>query len=132
LISFKVLNFGKDINKIIHTVWHCASIICFSIGLFAVFDYINSENEGNLTTIHAFLGLAAIALYGKNFLLGIAHFLIPGAVNEEWKSAYLPTHKFFGLFSLYTAGCAALTGFFLSLSLLLLLLLYYHYDYYYD
>jgi hypothetical protein len=104
------------VNKIIHVLWHTAAVICFSIGLYAVFtgnNYKDKNTEGfyfsNLNSLHSLLGLTAVILYSQNYLLGFISFLIPGVVLE-WKQKYMPKHKFLGLFSLFAACFAALTG----------------------
>jgi uncharacterized membrane protein len=64
--------------------------------------------KSNFTTIHSFLGIAAILLYSQNYFFGLFYFILPKAA--ELRKQYMPSHLFLGLFALITACMAAVTG----------------------
>lgn len=67
---------------------------------------VNHSYYPNLYTLHSFVGLGAIILYGTNYLLGFANFLLYPVlgISNEVKAAYLPLHVFIGTFALFAAG----------------------------
>lgn len=116
LLSFRILPFGKPINKIFHILFHTASIVCVVVGLTAVIvgnNFKNKNNVGiffpNLFSLHSFIGLAAIALYIQNYVLGfIAYFL--QLFSLDLRKDYMPSHVKLGLFSLMLSLAAVVSG----------------------
>eukprot|EP01038_Epipyxis_sp_PR26KG_P012001 gene12001-16068_t len=116
LVSYRILPFTHIFNKSVHVMWHTAGVVCFSTGLAAVVignNYPNYNQEGsyysNLNSLHSFLGLTAIILYGQNYCLGFLFFLVPN-ISEKFKIIYKSNHIFLGLFALIAAALAAETG----------------------
>jgi len=114
-VSYRLFPFTKLITKTIHVLLHTTAIICVCVGFSAVYIGNNNKNKNgehkyyaNFCTIHSFLGLAAILLYAQNYILGFAHYLMPASV--EMRKTYMPSHMFLGMFSLFCACFAALTG----------------------
>jgi cytochrome b-561 len=103
----------KPINKGLHVGFYITAICCFSFGLKAVWNSHDDTPDGsfkaNLYTIHSWLGLACVALFGQNFLLGLLHFANP-SLALEIKQNYMPNHVFLGMITFVTAVMAMETG----------------------
>ena len=112
LTSFRNPYLSKPINKILHVVFYVLAIICFSVGLKAVWkshDQDSSAYKPNLYSLHSWLGLIAVLIFGQNFLFGFLHFLIPSTPIEN-RQSYMPYHIFFGTLSFISAVVAIETG----------------------
>ena len=84
-------NTKKIYVKIIHAVLLALSLIFSSIGLKAVFDSHNKATPPmeNLKSIHSWIGLTAVVLFGCQWLCGFIAFLFP-QLSEAIRQAYLP------------------------------------------
>lgn len=112
ITSFKNVGTSKPINKALHVICYVGAIVCFSVGLKAVWKSHDENDNGyiaNLYSIHSWLGLATVALFAQNFLLGLYHYLNP-AMDLESKVAYMQKHVFFGMFTIVAAAIAIETG----------------------
>ena len=117
VLSFRTLPFGKPINKVIHTLFHTATVICFSVGLYAVFTGNNDPNKNdsesgyypNLASLHSWIGIGTISLYCLNYLMGLVYFLF-GVLSDESKRSFKPFHIALGWILLLMIGLAAETG----------------------
>ncbi len=115
-MAFRIIPLPKPKQKFIHATCHFLSTICISLGFAAVYVGNNEKSKNadhifytNFTSLHSFLGLSAIILYGQNYLLGILHFLVP-SVSVEHRKSYMPNHVFLGTLSFVVAAMAAETG----------------------
>ncbi len=91
-------------------------MVCFSLGLAAVWIGNNYPNKNtgdtyypNLTSIHSWIGISAISLYGLNYLLGLVAFglRIP---QEDIRVALIGPHMNLGTILIALTGFAAVTG----------------------
>jgi cytochrome b-561 len=97
--------------KILHGLIQVTVLIFGSIGLKAVFDSHNLPVKPipNLYSIHSWIGLAAVILFGINWVLGFVSFLFP-KLSEAVRRTYLPYHRFFGIVIFVLCCTAALMG----------------------
>jgi len=116
ILSFRTLPFGKPINKVIHTLFHTATVICFSVGLYAVFTGNNDTTKNsagvyypNLASLHSWIGIGTISLYCLNYLMGLFYFLF-GVLSDEAKRSFKPVHITLGWMLLLMIGLASETG----------------------
>mmetsp|Transcript_9291 Transcript_9291/g.13902 ORF Transcript_9291/g.13902 Transcript_9291/m.13902 type:complete len:227 (+) Transcript_9291:155-835(+) len=119
LMSFRILPFDKLIKKYVHATLHTLTIACICLGLTAVFQSSNNPNtsaddgySANLVSMHSYLGIIAIIVYGANYILGFTSFLLFKTLNiaEEIKAALMPYHIFLGICALFAAVIAVETG----------------------
>jgi hypothetical protein len=122
LLTYRLLPVPKAMQKTLHVLSHTAAVVCMSVGLAAVLTSSNNKDKNtydsyspNFYTIHSFVGIAVICLYGLNFLLGIFHYLLPG-VDIALKQSFMPSHVFLGTFLLFAALAAVESGFMLVTS----------------
>jgi len=64
IISYKGLPFQKKSKKLIHLVLHAMALILGIIGIYAVFKFHNEMGILNLYSLHSWLGIGVIVLYG--------------------------------------------------------------------
>lgn len=94
-----------------HAIIHIVTFILVVIGLVAAFDSHNLANPPipNLYSLHSWIGLIAVILFGMQWVAGFVSFLIPG-LKEPIKEMYMPLHIYFGLLGFGFAVIAALLG----------------------
>lgn len=113
ITSFRNDFLSKPINKGLHVFFYVTAVVCFGLGLKAVWlshdDTPDGSYKANLYSIHSWLGLAAVMLFGQNFLLGLLHFANP-TLAVEIKQNYMPNHVFLGILTFVTAVMAMETG----------------------
>ncbi|XP_030066260.1 plasma membrane ascorbate-dependent reductase CYBRD1 [Microcaecilia unicolor] len=100
---------SKFLMKCIHAGLHLTVLILATVSLVAVFDFHNNKNIPNMYSMHSWLGLAAVVLYGVQILIGLLVYLFPFA-PVTLRATLLPFHVFSGLL-IFGAGIAtALMG----------------------
>ena len=113
ITSFGNIGLSKPFNKFLHVTCYVCAIISFSVGLKAVWkshdDLDGDKYIADLYSLHSWLGLGAVVMFGQNFLLGIYHFIIPAASMEQKKS-YTHAHVFLGVCTLVMSVIAIETG----------------------
>lgn len=116
IVSFRILPVSKPSQKIIHATCHLLALVCISLGLTAVFVGNNNKDKnaehtyyGNLSSLHSWLGLGAIVVYGQNYFLGFYHFFV-SSVSKSSRQKYMPNHVFLGILAFVMSVLAAETG----------------------
>ncbi len=112
IISFRLFPLGKPTNKILHILWHCLGLFSLIIGLVAVFKSHNTKVAGlkpNLYSLHSWLGLAAVLLFGQNYVMGLLHYTTQH-MPLELKKRYMPYHTYVGEVAYFVAFAAVETG----------------------
>ncbi|KAF5201171.1 Cytochrome b561 [Thalictrum thalictroides] len=117
IISYKALPWRKDVKKQIHLVLHAIALILGIVGIYAAFKFHNESNIANLYSLHSWIGLGTIVLYGIQWLFGFVVFFFPGG-SSAIRSDSLPWHVLFGMFVYVLAVCTALLGFLEKLTFL--------------
>ncbi|KAG6753516.1 hypothetical protein POTOM_043585 [Populus tomentosa] len=108
IMSYKSLPLKKEVKKVIHLVLHGIAIILGSVGIAAAFKNHNESNIANLYSLHSWLGISIISLYGIQWIYGFIVFLYPGG-SPIIRSESLPWHVLSGIFVYILAvGNAAL------------------------
>jgi cytochrome b-561 len=97
--------------KILHGIIHLAVLIFASIALKAVFDSHNKPIKPipNMYSLHSWVGLSAVVLFGLQWIVGFVSFLFP-KLSDGLRRMYLPHHKFWGLAIFGLCIAAALSG----------------------
>ena len=116
LLSYRLINLPKFYTKILHALLHTCAITCILIGLTAAVTSHNykDRNTGNkytanLYTLHSLIGVSTMVLYFSTYIGGFLFFLTD-LFNMDLKKWYKPNHIFMGLFALFSATAAVLTG----------------------
>ncbi|XP_075495483.1 transmembrane ascorbate ferrireductase 1-like [Primulina tabacum] len=108
IMSYKCLPLKKPEKKLIHLVLHAIALVLGIIGIYTAFKFHNESNIANLYSLHSWLGIGVISLYGIQWLYGFVIFFYPGGTPPLRKES-LPWHVLFGMFVYILAvGTAAL------------------------
>ena len=63
-MSYKTLPWSHDTNKMVHFILHAVALTLGSFGVNAAFKFHNESGIDNLYSLHSWVGLGAIILYG--------------------------------------------------------------------
>ena len=63
-MSYKTLPWSHDTNKKVHLILHAVALSLGSFGVNAAFKFHNESGIDNLYSLHSWVGLGAIILYG--------------------------------------------------------------------
>ncbi|XWS37829.1 hypothetical protein CRYUN_Cryun19dG0078900 [Craigia yunnanensis] len=117
IMSYKSLPLTKEVKKIIHLVLHAIALILGIIGIYTAFKYHNESSIANLYSLHSWLGIGIIVLYGIQWIYGFLVFFYPGG-STGLRSESLPWHVLLGLFVYILAVGNATIGFLEKLTFL--------------
>ncbi|KAI4330878.1 hypothetical protein MLD38_029121 [Melastoma candidum] len=107
IMTYKALPLKKELKKVIHMVLHAIALVLGIIGIYAAFKYHNESSIANLYSLHSWLGIGIITLYGIQWIYGFLIFLFPGG-SSAVRSETVPWHIVLGLiiFSLAVGNAA--------------------------
>ncbi|XP_048142002.1 transmembrane ascorbate ferrireductase 1 [Rhodamnia argentea] len=117
IISYKTLPLRKETKKVIHMVLHAIALVLGIVGISAAFKYHNESSIANLYSLHSWLGITIIVLYGIQWIYGFIIFFYPGGPSTL-RNDSLPWHVLFGLFVYILAVGNAMLGFLEKLTFL--------------
>ncbi|CAK6954162.1 plasma membrane ascorbate-dependent reductase CYBRD1 [Scomber scombrus] len=100
---------SKLMMKLIHAGLNLLAFIFAVVSLVAVFDFHNGANIPNMYSLHSWLGLMAVILYGLQLVLGVGMYLIP-ITPASWRAAFMPLHVYSGLLLFGSVISVALMG----------------------
>ncbi|KAG6746483.1 hypothetical protein POTOM_051023 [Populus tomentosa] len=115
--SYKSLPLKKEVKKVVHLVLHAIAIILGCVGIAAAFKNHNESNIANLYSLHSWLGITIISLYGIQWIYGFLVFFYPKG-SPTLRSECLPWHVLFGIFVYILAVGNAALGFLEKLTFL--------------
>lgn len=96
-------------QKMAHMLIHLVALILGSFGVYAAFKYHDVAVVPDLVSLHSWLGISTISLFGLQWLFGFFVFWLPGA-NERTRAAAAPMHVIAGIAIFLLAVCSAQTG----------------------
>ncbi|KAA3469943.1 transmembrane ascorbate ferrireductase 1-like [Gossypium australe] len=117
IMSYKSLPLKKEVKKVIHLVLHATALILGIIGIYTAFKNHNESSIPNLYSVHSWLGIGIITLYGIQWIYGFLIFFYPGG-STGLRSESLPWHVLLGLFVYILAVGNATLGFLEKLTFL--------------
>ncbi|KAM7463377.1 hypothetical protein LguiA_031498 [Lonicera macranthoides] len=79
------------------------------LGIYAVFKFHNELFIPNMYTLHSWLGMSTICLFGIQWLLAFFSFFFPGTESST-RARFAPWHIFFGVVIFFMAILSAETG----------------------
>ncbi|KZV36481.1 transmembrane ascorbate ferrireductase 1-like [Dorcoceras hygrometricum] len=117
IMSYKMLPLKKPQKKLVHLTLHAIALALGIIGIYTAFKYHNESNIANLYSLHSWLGIGVISLYGIQWLFGLVVFFYPGGTPSIRKEA-LPYHVLLGTFVYILALGTASLGYLEKLTFL--------------
>ncbi|XP_036401653.1 cytochrome b reductase 1 [Megalops cyprinoides] len=100
---------SKLMMKLIHAGLNILAFVFAAISLVAVFDFHNAANIPNMYSLHSWVGLSAVILYGLQIALGLCVYLVPFTPGHL-RAAFMPLHVYSGLFIFTSVIATALMG----------------------
>ena len=64
MIYKSVPGLKHDTAKLIHLILHTIAIVLGAVGIYCAFKFHNESGIANLYSLHSWLGIGAISLYG--------------------------------------------------------------------
>ncbi|XP_077473307.1 plasma membrane ascorbate-dependent reductase CYBRD1 [Stigmatopora argus] len=101
--------YSKLTMKFVHATLNLVAFISAVVATVAVFDFHNDAGIPNMYSLHSWLGLAAVMLYGLQLVLGVGMYLMP-FTPVSWRAAFMPIHTYSGLLLFGSVIAAALMG----------------------
>lgn len=118
IMVYKVLPTWKhDTTKLIHLILHAIALVFGAVGIYCAFKFHNESGIANLYSLHSWLGIGTICLYGIQWIFGFVAFFFPRA-SPSVRKGVLPWHILFGLFVYILALATAELGFLEKLTFL--------------
>ncbi|GAB5353882.1 hypothetical protein AAMO2058_000072300 [Amorphochlora amoebiformis] len=87
----------KKISKGIHGALHALAWVFAGIGLNAVFRFHNEQNIKNMYSSHSWLGIATVALYGAQSIIGFGFMLPLSVFSAASRKRVMKYHRYFGV-----------------------------------
>ncbi|XP_031768191.1 transmembrane ascorbate-dependent reductase CYB561-like isoform X1 [Galleria mellonella] len=105
--------FRRIYVKLLHAIFHALAFPCIVIGFLAVFDYHNKSGINNFYSLHSWIGLVAMGLFGIQYAVGFFSFLLLLICNKGtagFRASLVPVHAAFGILTFVLGVAACLTG----------------------
>ncbi|KAL8268796.1 hypothetical protein R6Q59_002594 [Mikania micrantha] len=109
IISYNWIPTTRKTLKLIHLMLHLIALFAGILGIYAVFKFHNDLKITHLYTLHSWIGISTICLFGLQLLLGFVTFLFPGAKSAT-RARFAPFHIFTGVVIFFMAIVTAETG----------------------
>ncbi|PRQ60080.1 putative ascorbate ferrireductase (transmembrane) [Rosa chinensis] len=77
IISYRYLPLRKDVKKLVHLVLHAIALALGIIGIYTAFKNHNETGVANLYSLHSWIGIGVICLYGIQWIYGFLVFFYP-------------------------------------------------------
>ncbi|KAK1390135.1 putative transmembrane ascorbate ferrireductase 3 [Heracleum sosnowskyi] len=110
MMAYKTVAATHKVQKFVHMFFNLVSLVLGIVGIHAAFKYHDKLNLEDMTSLHSWIGMAALCLFILQWLFGFSLFLFPQASTAYTRAQALPWHINGGRALLYMAICAAETG----------------------
>ncbi|KAI3731677.1 hypothetical protein L1987_62866 [Smallanthus sonchifolius] len=109
MITYKAIPATRYTLKLIHLIFHLIALATGILGIYAVFKYHDELDIPHMYTLHSWIGLSTVCLFGLQLLSGFITFLFPGA-EPATRARIAPWHVFSGLVIFVLVIVTAETG----------------------
>ncbi|XP_072967526.1 transmembrane ascorbate ferrireductase 2-like isoform X3 [Typha angustifolia] len=109
ILAYKTMSGTKNLKKLVHLTLQFFALCLGSIGIWAALKFHNEKGIDNFYSLHSWLGLACLMLFGIQWGTGFATFWYPGG-SRNGRAFLLPWHVFFGAYIYVLAVATAVTG----------------------
>ncbi|XP_062213288.1 probable transmembrane ascorbate ferrireductase 3 [Phragmites australis] len=109
ILAYSTIPMDHRTQKMAHMLIHLVGLILGIFGVYAAFKFHDVAVAPDLVSLHSWLGITTVSLFGLQWLLGFVTFWLPGA-HERTRAAAAPAHVMAGLAIFLLAVCAAQTG----------------------
>ncbi|KAM6930246.1 lysosomal membrane ascorbate-dependent ferrireductase CYB561A3 [Xenentodon cancila] len=95
--------------KLLHAALMLLALILSIVGLSAVFEVHNADHRPNLYSLHSWIGIAAVALFALQWVVGMAGFLLPWS-PISLRKLLKPAHVWLGGSIMLLSVAACISG----------------------
>jgi len=109
-LSFRLFTrISRPMAKLIHAISLSGAFIISVVGLISIFNFHNDKGIPNLYTLHSWIGLLFVIVFGIQWLVGVLSFLL-SLVPPTSRAFILPYHRAFGTILTIGIVMAAVIG----------------------
>ncbi|KAG9457336.1 hypothetical protein H6P81_001844 [Aristolochia fimbriata] len=112
IMAYKTVPSTRRVQKLVHMILLLMALVLGVLGIYAVFKFRNEVGIPaipNMRTLHSWLGMGTICLFGFQWLLAFFSFFFPGA-EIGTRARVAPWHTFMGVVIFLMAICTAEAG----------------------
>nr|GMC57106.1 probable transmembrane ascorbate ferrireductase 2 [Ipomoea batatas] len=109
MMAYKTLPGTKNFRKLVHLVVQFLAFFLGVIGVWAALKFHNDKGIDNFYSLHSWLGLTCLVLFGIQWAVGFSTFWYPGGSRNS-RAGLLPWHVFFGIYIYALAVATCTTG----------------------
>lgn len=109
MLAYKTVPGTKSFKKLVHLVLQFLALFLSLIGVWAALKFHNDKGIDNFYSLHSWLGLVCLFLFGIQWVAGFVTFWYPGG-SRNGRAILLPWHVFFGVYIYALAVATATTG----------------------
>ncbi|KAI3497981.1 hypothetical protein L1887_33653 [Cichorium endivia] len=109
MIAYKAIPAPRKAVKIIHLTLHLIALATGIFGVYAVFKFHDELKIPHMYTLHSWIGMSTMCLFGVQLIVGFVTFLFPG-VESATRAKFAPWHVFSGVVIFFLGIVTAETG----------------------
>lgn len=116
-LTYKTVLGTKNYKKLVHLFLQFVAFLFGIIGLWAAWKFHVDKGIDNFYSLHSWLGLFCLFLFGVQWAAGFVTFWYPGGSRNS-RASLLPWHVFMGVYIYTLAVATCTTGFLEKLTFL--------------
>ncbi|KAL8471926.1 hypothetical protein ACS0TY_028597 [Phlomoides rotata] len=109
MLAYKTVSGTKSYKKLVHLVLQFLAFSLSIIGLWAAWKFHVDKGIDNFYSLHSWLGLACLLLFGIQWGAGFVTFWYPGGSRNS-RASLMQWHVFFGVYIYALAVATCTTG----------------------
>ncbi|GMN57039.1 hypothetical protein TIFTF001_026141 [Ficus carica] len=109
MLVYKTVAGTKSFKKLVHLGLQFLAFCLSIVGVWAALKFHNDKGIDNFYSLHSWLGLACLFLFGIQWAAGFVTFWYPGGSASN-RASLLPWHVFFGVYIYALAIATVATG----------------------
>ncbi|KAK1302728.1 putative transmembrane ascorbate ferrireductase 2 [Acorus calamus] len=109
MLAYKTISGTKNFKKAVHLAIQFVAFTLGLIGFWAALKFHNDKGIDNFYSLHSWLGLGCLFLFGIQWGTGFSTFWYPGG-SRNIRAGLLPWHVFIGVYIYALAIATAVTG----------------------
>ncbi|XP_008787976.1 probable ascorbate-specific transmembrane electron transporter 1 [Phoenix dactylifera] len=110
IMAYKTVRAVRPVQKCVHLLLHLVALTLGIFGVYVAFKYHRESLIPDMYTLHSWLGMCTICLFGLQWLFGFLFFWYPQA-SLRTREMVVPIHVSAGLAIFFMTICTAETGF---------------------
>ncbi|XP_073057866.1 transmembrane ascorbate ferrireductase 2-like [Primulina eburnea] len=109
MLAYKTVSGTKGFKKLVHLSLQFLAFCCGIVGLWAAWKFHIDKGIDNFYSLHSWLGIACLFLFGVQWAAGFVTYWYPGGSRNS-RATLLPWHVFFGIYIYGLAVATCTTG----------------------